>query len=530
MLETFEAPQRDDRRRRVLGELIAAQSVELTNHEVSRRRKAGLRDAQGLPPRSYPPDTLTTLQPRITDLISRYAGVHLIFFLAGLVVIGAILWLHLLAESWRLKWGVAKLAAIDLENEPHLASWFSAVVFLLTAWISWVVYQVRRFRKDDYQGRYRIWIWATAIFVAVSVEISTNLHHLLIQWLGNGAKLTTPKELEVWWSLVACLVMGGLGIRLFADMTGDIPGRFALFGAAVCYLSTTSISLLDEKLFGVTILSSSPRHWLWLCWGINLLGHWLVLTAVLAHARFVILDAQRNGQILSPGEIGRSSLKAESLRIHTPHQERQSWHWGWWWAKAKPPGEEHHPSTNDAPCAERSPKSLDPAEVRPANRGDPFGGKSTHTTDAGSSTVPKEGASLGQRIVNPAAQTQKVPPAPEPQSSGVTPGVRPFDGGMITANPSSAGLNLKEEPQAGRSGTSAPATPSSAGPLPKASSPSQLSSPSAPNFAAAGGARSGASEGPGVGSGQRKLTKEEKKALRRRLEQMREARENQRRS
>ena len=61
--------------------------------------------------------------------------------------------------------GGAPVAALDLAAKGSLGCWFSSLLLLAAAAVAILVYAVRRHRTDDYQGRYRIWLWAAGLLV-----------------------------------------------------------------------------------------------------------------------------------------------------------------------------------------------------------------------------------------------------------------------------------------------------------------------------------------------------------------------------
>ena len=69
-----------------------------------------------------------------------------------------------------------RIAAFDLDGEGSLAMWFSSATLALASMVSLIVYYVRRHRLDDYHGRYRIWLWASAVWFLMSIDEGGSLH------------------------------------------------------------------------------------------------------------------------------------------------------------------------------------------------------------------------------------------------------------------------------------------------------------------------------------------------------------------
>ena len=69
----------------------------------------------------------------------------------------------------------ANLAALDIAAKGSLACWFSSLLLLAAAVMAVFVYAVRRHRTDDYQGRYRVWLWAAAGWLLMATDQAASL-------------------------------------------------------------------------------------------------------------------------------------------------------------------------------------------------------------------------------------------------------------------------------------------------------------------------------------------------------------------
>ncbi len=272
--------QRDDRRRRLLAD------------ETLGTRRLGRRCAQGSDaPRNglaYAEDVLMTHQVRLLDLIPRGA------LALGAILAAALLWLDLWATRFAAQTGL-QLAALRL-NSPHsLAGWLTGMVLAAAFPAALVIYTVRRHRKDDYQGRYRVWIWAAFCWLLLAADYATALHcavrELMVHWTG------TPLmgDGSIWWLAPGALLLAAVGSRLLVDMSPDRLATAALLGAGFCALAALA------EPWG-TFLRADPRLG-------ALIPHAAAMTAVvllcwsmLVHARYVILEAQ--------GLFGRSEPQA----------------------------------------------------------------------------------------------------------------------------------------------------------------------------------------------------------------------------
>lgn len=68
-----------------------------------------------------------------------------------------------------------------LDRPDSFGTWFSAILLAATAGASFLVYQLRRYKSDDYHGHYRIWRIAIVLSLVASIDCVTGL----IGWLGG---------------------------------------------------------------------------------------------------------------------------------------------------------------------------------------------------------------------------------------------------------------------------------------------------------------------------------------------------------
>jgi hypothetical protein len=271
--------QRDDRRRRLLMEDVSGYGA--------RNISAPLDNDPSLPPKSshYGNGEFLLEQPRLIDLLPRsLLGLFLVELL-GFASLAGLAGLHF----WSLKhpdlFGQSGWNAFNLSQHGALGTWISALCLLAATLAALAIYSVRRHRVDDYQGRYRIWLWAALGLFLFATDLSAGLHSLfqqrMIHWTG------TPlwRGGELWWMIPAALLFGALGSRVLVDMW---PCRLAiasmLLGGA-CY----AISLLADLQI---LRGGDPVQFLLLHHGTALGGHFLLLMALLYQARFVLLDAE----------------------------------------------------------------------------------------------------------------------------------------------------------------------------------------------------------------------------------------------
>jgi len=236
--------------------------------------------------RMYSEQALLRNQPRLTDLIplSRWAYVALL-----LVGVGVINLLQLGARQASIESNALPQELFALNGPGTLASWVSSVLLLMLCVGSIQVYLIRRFKADDYKGRYKIWLWVAAIAAALSFEQATGAHRLLQGVVDRFAIAAPWNQASLWWMMIVSVVASYVGIRLFFELSSNL-GSFVLFvltamgyGAVVCSRW--------ESMLGESYLTSAEGQ------SVSLLGANLLMTTVVwIYARSVYLSAQGGRQ------------------------------------------------------------------------------------------------------------------------------------------------------------------------------------------------------------------------------------------
>ena len=126
-------------------------------------------------------------------------------------------------------------AALDIGAKGSLACWFSSLTLLAASVAALLVYTVRRHRTDDYQGRYRVWLWAAGCWFLLATDQAASLREgfrdLMIGWTGTPCL----RDGTFWWVVIYVLVFGAIGSRLLLDMRPSRLSFGALAAAAVAY-------------------------------------------------------------------------------------------------------------------------------------------------------------------------------------------------------------------------------------------------------------------------------------------------------
>jgi hypothetical protein len=282
--------QSSARHRRVLYDTLSGAYV-LGVTTPSQRRGRSRRSPYAGKSQNYGDATFLEVQARVTDLVPLHPLVLLALFVAGLGCVAGLLGLYV----WMLRSGpaVGYLAALDLGARGSLGTWFASATLALAALVALVVYCVRRYKLEDYHGHYRVWLWAAACWLLLSIDATANIHEAFGQLmvLISGTRLFG--ESSIWWLIVGGFFVGGVGTRLLVDMRHCWLSAAALTTTGICW----------------AVCIGSHYHWIgagnfeWpevdfaaRCVVFNrgafLAGSFLILMSMVWHARHVILDAE----------------------------------------------------------------------------------------------------------------------------------------------------------------------------------------------------------------------------------------------
>ena len=312
--------QRDDRRRRVLSEPLS----EPGGGSIFSRRRRAARQQPQQKSENYGDAAFMDEQARLTDLIPRPLWAHLLLFLAGLtILVGLQLlysWMPSLAQYTHTD---GRVAAFDLDGEGSLAVWFSSTTLLLAAALAVIVYTVRRHRRDDYHGHYRVWLWAAMCWTLLSLDETASLHEgfkeMMILLTGPGGRIGDG---SIWWVTPYFFLLGAVGTRLLIDMRECWLSSAALLGTAACYALAVAAQL-------GWILPEAGAREVMLEEGAEMLGNLLLLAAMGLHARFVIMDAsgllrRKPKPAAEPDAVAPATLLSDEPETVEEEQEEEA--------------------------------------------------------------------------------------------------------------------------------------------------------------------------------------------------------------
>jgi hypothetical protein len=298
-------PGRNGRRRRVLNEEVLSASG-----ARAARASSSLNESASQAPR-YSDAAGVENHPQITDFVPRRYRMISLLVVGGVLIVGVLGALHYFAGTIASFAGLPTLRPFDLGAPGSIAAWISAVVLFVASAGCLLVFSIRRHRIDDFRGRYRVWLSASAACLMLSATSVAGLHQVVAYSLSHVTGWTALRDGSAWWLAAGGLPLAWIGIRVMLDVR-ECRLAATLLGAAVtCYAGSAA------SYFGFIPVAEQQNASL-VSGATLLLGHWLCFASVVAYARFIILDAQ--GLIA----VRRAAPKKQSQKQAKAKQEVQT--------------------------------------------------------------------------------------------------------------------------------------------------------------------------------------------------------------
>jgi hypothetical protein len=284
-------------------------------------------------------------QQRLVQLIPVRRGSVAVVLTALWIFFGLMLfahyWIHVrppVKNSLNLsQLPISKL--FDLRSPHAIGHWLAGQLWMLTALASWMIFNLRRHKLDDYRARYRIWVFVAVAALFSSFDASTS--GLLL--LGLSIDGWTRAEIGYGgWPLVLATfgsLVGVLGIRLCGELK-TVPASVVSW--MVGLLAWAASALLGTGLVRTT--------WSEVQLGLIVGGLWLggilaVFQSAAMYLRATYIQAQkrflqRSGCELSPirwkvpkvslGIRGNSEqLDSESIDAEESGERPSRWKMPW---------------------------------------------------------------------------------------------------------------------------------------------------------------------------------------------------------
>ena len=267
------------RRRRVLNEEVLSASSLAVRSSVSTNAIE-----PGDTPR-YGAGANIENHPQVTSFVPRRFRTLCLIALGGLgVAVAAELTAHH-AERLSELAQVVSPAEVTEVFANRLVAWTSALLLLLAAGYTRLIFSLRRHRVDDTRGRYRVWRTAGWFAVALSLNAVVGGHAIVARCLGNLVDWHLLPANVGWWLAPAAVMGGWLMIKLVIE-AAECRSALVFYLLAVACLTAAGVHSAGWSPTWATNWPDSLSR------ALPLGGYTFLLVGSLLFARYVILDVQ----------------------------------------------------------------------------------------------------------------------------------------------------------------------------------------------------------------------------------------------
>lgn len=324
---------RQDRRRRAMLDSLAQDAdLAVENVRARRRLKSRAQDDDEDTERTYRDPgysqaVRSACQQRIVQFIPVRRGTVAIVLTGLWLAFGMLLFTHYWIHTSSKLPAAAALTNLPIGHlfhlrSPHgIAHWLTSQLWLLTALASWMIFNLRRHKLDDYRARYRIWVFIALAALFSSFDASTSI----LQLIGMSIDGWARREIGYGgWPLVLASfasLIGVLGIRLSSELrsvpTSVVSWILGLVAWAVSALLGTGLLKVTMPMQQLDLLVGG----LWLGGILAVFqsaAMYLRTTYIQAQKRFL----QRQGCELGPLRWKVPSIKVPSIGL--PRRNRET--------------------------------------------------------------------------------------------------------------------------------------------------------------------------------------------------------------
>ncbi|WP_164103942.1 hypothetical protein, partial [Candidatus Laterigemmans baculatus] len=199
---------------------------------------------------------------------------------------------------------------LRLDRPDSFGAWFGAAMMVAAAGGSFLIYQLRRYRADDYRGHYRMWRLAIVLCLLASLDAVVHL----ASWLGAAIDVVLAER---------DVLAGADWVRLLLSVGGAAFGLRMSVELARCRAAAAAM-ICALALFGI----SSATHWnllrfeaatavTWLPIAL-LAGQGIFLTSVVIYLRMLYREVRK----LAPSEPLSQRLR-KLVPVSRPSRQRR---------------------------------------------------------------------------------------------------------------------------------------------------------------------------------------------------------------
>lgn len=241
------------------------------------------------------PATLTYVITGIIAAISMLVGLHYAVWIAG-------------PDSWR---STPLSLLLDVRSRVGLAGWVNVQLWLVTAILCGMTFQIRKHRLDDYRAHYRVWLWLALASLLASVEAGTGLTQVLAASVEKFGRLNFGWSGRTLVEIAIATAVGMLALRICSELRASPVSQILWLIGLICWVPS---ALLASQLIKTTLRADYAHLYIGALW---LIGKTFVMLASLIYLRQVYIAAQRRF-------VERSRLTQPGWKLNWPKLRRES--------------------------------------------------------------------------------------------------------------------------------------------------------------------------------------------------------------
>lgn len=310
-----------DRRRRVLRDNILRNAPEAVAPKPSSRAARAERNNVTAPVHSavtlvgYSQEVRGPCQQRLVHFIPVRPAT--LAYVVGTIVaaIGVLVGLHYAVwiagpDSWR---STPLSLLLDVRSRVGLAGWVNVQLWLVTAILCGMIFQIRKHRLDDYRAHYRVWLWLALASLLASMEAGTGLTQVLAASVERFGRLNFGWSGRTLVEITIATTVGLLALRICSELRASPVSQILWLIGLVCWVPS---ALLASQLLKSTLRPDYAHLYIGALW---LIGKTFVMLAALIYLRQVYIAAQR--RFIERSRLAQTGWKLSWPKLRTEHNE-----------------------------------------------------------------------------------------------------------------------------------------------------------------------------------------------------------------
>jgi hypothetical protein len=310
-----------DRRRRVLRDNILRNAPEAVAPKPSSRSARAERSNAPAPVHSavtlvgYSQEVRGPCQQRLVHFIPVRPAT--LAYVVGTIVaaIGLLVGLHYAVwiagpDSWR---STPLSLLLDVRSRVGLAGWVNVQLWLVTAILCGMIFQIRKHRLDDYRAHYRVWLWLALASLLASMEAGTGLTQVLAASVERFGRLNFGWSGRTLVEITIATAVGLLALRICSELRASPVSQILWLIGLVCWVPS---ALLASQLLKTTLRPDYAHLYIGALW---LIGKTFVMLAALIYLRQVYIAAQR--RFVERSRLAQTGWKLSWPKLRTEQHE-----------------------------------------------------------------------------------------------------------------------------------------------------------------------------------------------------------------